>query len=177
MADSADSTVPKPSPTVETIERSAQEDQSNRQSLAAGGQHLESLLPSELLHDEQQQSIHPTTSNSRKSWVQSLDRGWTPEIGSCVLATIAFTSLIGLLLKFSDEPLPDLPRDITFNTIIAIITAILKASLMMPVAEGLSQAKWQWYNSPRLLSDLQMFDDASRGPWGSLFLLFNFKRQ
>ncbi|KAF5503032.1 hypothetical protein CGCF413_v005852 [Colletotrichum fructicola] len=36
---------------------------------------------------------------------------------------------------------------------------------------GLGQLKWEWFSQPRRLADVVLFDDASRGPWGSLMLL------
>ncbi|KAI8317435.1 hypothetical protein K4K59_006696 [Colletotrichum sp. SAR11_240] len=42
--------------------------------------------------------------------------------------------------------------------------------------ESLSQYKWNWYKkSPRPLADFRVFDEASRGPWGSLKLLVTTK--
>ena len=44
---------------------------------------------------------------------------------------------------------------------------------MLSTAACLSQLKWTHFESkPRKLRDLETFDDASRGPWGSLRLLF-----
>ena len=42
---------------------------------------------------------------------------------------------------------------------------------------GISQSKWLWYRQeePRTLQDLQIFDDASRGPWGAVQLLISLR--
>ncbi|EKG16900.1 hypothetical protein MPH_05881 [Macrophomina phaseolina MS6] len=48
--------------------------------------------------------------------------------------------------------------------------------MMMPIAEGISQLKWYWFNEPQPLIDLDRFDTASRGPWGSLLLLFHTRK-
>ncbi|KAF4439717.1 hypothetical protein FACUT_3933 [Fusarium acutatum] len=46
------------------------------------------------------------------------------------------------------------------------------ASMVIPVSEGLSQLKWNAFaRSQRPLDDLKTFDQASRGPFGSLLLL------
>lgn len=42
----------------------------------------------------------------------------------------------------------------------------------MPVAEGISELKWVWFAKPRLLSDMDEFDLASRGPRGSFRFIF-----
>ncbi|KXH38468.1 hypothetical protein CSIM01_05593 [Colletotrichum simmondsii] len=77
-----------------------------------------------------------------------------------------------MILAFHDgKPLPHWPDLISINTMAAVFTAIFKASLMMPVAEGLGQLKWDWFQRPRRLADIVLFDDATRGPWGSLMLI------
>lgn len=40
---------------------------------------------------------------------------------------------------------------------------------------GISQARWSWYRKPRLLSDAERLDAASRGPWGSFVLLCHMR--
>ncbi|KAI0817888.1 hypothetical protein GGR55DRAFT_622433 [Xylaria sp. FL0064] len=43
---------------------------------------------------------------------------------------------------------------------------------MLPPSECISQLKWQWFSQqPRRLIDIEHFDAASRGPWGSLRFL------
>lgn len=67
--------------------------------------------------------------------------------------------------------------DFTPNTIISIIATFTKASLLLPVAEVLSQLKWLHFQDRiQQLSHLQVFDDASRGPLGSLRLLWKVNR-
>jgi hypothetical protein len=42
------------------------------------------------------------------------------------------------------------------------------------VAEGISQLKWTYFQQrPQRLYDMQIFDDASRGPLGSMTMLWN----
>ncbi|KXS99459.1 hypothetical protein AC578_3785 [Pseudocercospora eumusae] len=63
--------------------------------------------------------------------------------------------------------------DITPNALLSIITTIQRASLLLPVAESVGQLKWLYLESTsRRLIDLEAFDEASRGPIGSLNLLW-----
>ncbi|KAK1706325.1 hypothetical protein BDP67DRAFT_569640 [Colletotrichum lupini] len=57
---------------------------------------------------------------------------------------------------------------ISINSLIAVFTAVFKAALILPVAEGLGQLKWNWFDRSQTLGDLVLFDNASRGPWGYL---------
>jgi hypothetical protein len=61
---------------------------------------------------------------------------WFMEILSLVLAIIALIAIYITLTIHNDRPMPEWPKLISINTLISIFTAILKASLMMPVAEG-----------------------------------------
>ncbi|KAL9138393.1 MAG: hypothetical protein Q9175_000376 [Cornicularia normoerica] len=63
------------------------------------------------------------------------------------------------------------------NSVISFFATIAKLSITSAVGASISQSKWLWYrqNEPRPLKDLQLFDDASRGPWGAVSLLVNIK--
>lgn len=70
-------------------------------------------------------------------WLISLlDRPWLLEVTSLLVAWVALTAIIVTLAVHQGRPLPQWPQLISINSLIAIFTAILKASLIMPVAEG-----------------------------------------
>ncbi|KAF4876379.1 hypothetical protein CGCSCA1_v004541 [Colletotrichum siamense] len=101
-----------------------------------------------------------------------LNRLWAWEVLSIAVATVALAAMFITLLLHQDRTLPKWPSMITINALIAVFSAILKACLMMPIAEGLSQLKWLWYEKPRPMKHIAQWDMASRGPWGSLLLIF-----
>ncbi|ETS84602.1 hypothetical protein PFICI_02627 [Pestalotiopsis fici W106-1] len=109
---------------------------------------------------------------SYKIWVDT----WYWEI-LCLLFSIGLLVAMAVLLRVYDQqPTPYFQYGITLNTVIAVLTAFSKAALAVPTASGISQLKWQWYRNERALGgrcvrDIQIFDDASRGPWGALVLL------
>jgi hypothetical protein len=46
--------------------------------------------------------------------------------------------------------------------------------MLMVIGEGLGQLKWNHFeNRPRRLMEFELFDTASRGPWGSATLLYH----
>jgi len=47
--------------------------------------------------------------------------------------------------------------------------------MVFAVAESISQLKWLWFRKPRTLHDIEIFDDASRGPMGALRLVFKMQ--
>lgn len=101
-------------------------------------------------------------------WFEMLAMGFSL---TCLIANIGF-------LRYLDEKPYQSWRiskvDITPNAIISFLATLNKASMLLPVAEVLVQLKWLWFQARRRrVFDLQIFDDASRGPLGSLRLLWN----
>ncbi|KAI1868852.1 hypothetical protein JX265_006831 [Neoarthrinium moseri] len=89
-----------------------------------------------------------------------------------VLSITSMCAIVVLLAKVDNIPLQSWWLPIQPNSVIAILTTVGKAALMVPVASSMSQLKWiHFLLRPRRLVDLQLFDEASRGPWGSAVLL------
>ncbi|KAF4815813.1 hypothetical protein CGCTS75_v012828 [Colletotrichum tropicale] len=107
---------------------------------------------------------------------EKIFNGWWLEIFCCWLSIASLGALVVLLYGFNDQPLPDWPSGITVNTAVAFISTVARTAFTVPVAEGLSQCKWNWFKKkPRQLRDFDLFDSASRGPWGSMSLLIRTK--
>ncbi|EXF86189.1 hypothetical protein CFIO01_02248 [Colletotrichum fioriniae PJ7] len=102
---------------------------------------------------------------------QTIWQIWRLEMLSSLLAVGCVIAIIIILALHQSKPLPKWPGVMSVNTLIATFTAVYKASLIMPVAEGLGQLKWDWFQRPQKLADVVAFDDATRGPWGSLILI------
>jgi len=78
----------------------------------------------------------PTRRNFSSRMLSLMNDLWVWEVLSCVLATICLVAIVAILAVHQDRPLPQWPNYISINSLIAIMTAIMKASLMVPVAEG-----------------------------------------
>jgi hypothetical protein len=97
--------------------------------------------------------------------------GWWPELASCALSIVSTVALVAVLHSCDDKPLQeDWPLGLSLNTVIAFLATVSRSTFVIPVMESLSQAKWLWFRRPRQLRDFAAFDEASRGPWGSLKL-------
>ena len=101
--------------------------------------------------------------------------GWVAEVLSCALSVIAMACLVSTLQYFDGRVLTQMPLKISINTLVAILAAVVKSSLLLPVAECISQSKWLWFSKTRQLVDFESFDLASRGPWGSFLLVFRLR--
>ncbi|KAF4949626.1 hypothetical protein FSARC_13419 [Fusarium sarcochroum] len=100
---------------------------------------------------------------------------WYPEMLWCFISIGCFVVLVLVLIHYNEEPLPKWPLGLTLNTAIALLTTLSRTGFVLPICECISQLKWLWYRKERPLTDLQTFDEASRGPWGSLKLLVTMR--
>lgn len=122
--------------------------------------------PAYLPIDSQHPQQHGMRNQGREHRKQSdkrIQRLWLWESLSLAVATLALTAIVITLVLQKDRPLPDWPSAITINALIAVFTAIFKACLMMPIAEGIGQLKWLWYEESRPLRHMEQWDSASRG--------------
>ena len=70
-------------------------------------------------------------------WLSGLrNHAWLIEILSLVVASLAFAAIVITLAVHQNRPLPQWPHLISINSLISVFTAILKAALILPVAEG-----------------------------------------
>ncbi|KAI6778012.1 uncharacterized protein J7T54_007409 [Emericellopsis cladophorae] len=100
-------------------------------------------------------------------------KAWAAEAGEILLAIGLFVALVIILDTYNGKRLPQWPLGLTLNTIVALLATLCRSIIILPVAEGISQFKWNWFvTGKRPIKDLLIFDQASRGPWGSLRLLF-----
>ncbi|MCJ1360786.1 MAG: hypothetical protein MMC33_010795 [Icmadophila ericetorum] len=101
---------------------------------------------------------------------------WIFEVVSLLVSFLAVASIAILLAHFDGRALPDWPLNITLNTLVALLATLANANLAIPLQSGLSQLKWIRFKTKRTpLSDIEVFDDASRGTWGSILLLVKLR--
>ncbi|KAK7961909.1 uncharacterized protein PG986_002734 [Apiospora aurea] len=90
----------------------------------------------------------------------------------CFLILIVPFVALGTLLPYHGKPLPQWPFRITINSLISIYSTVLKAAISVVLSSGLGQLQWAWFRSLRPLHDAVRYDEATRGPWGSLQILY-----
>ncbi|KAF2686790.1 hypothetical protein K458DRAFT_429734 [Lentithecium fluviatile CBS 122367] len=102
---------------------------------------------------------------------------WLMEIISWSISAICMAAIIIVLHHYQHQPLPKWPLGITLNAYISVLAKFASAALLLPVSEALGQLKWNWFQKKnecqesRKMWDFELFDNASRGPWGSFMLL------
>ncbi|KAF4903085.1 hypothetical protein CGCVW01_v013167 [Colletotrichum viniferum] len=74
---------------------------------------------------------------------------------------------------YHEAPEAEWPFNNNINTVIALLTTLMRATMLVAVAEVVGQMKWRFFdNQQRTLSDLQRFDHASRGVLGSVKIIW-----
>jgi hypothetical protein len=123
----------------------------------------------------------------RKGVFTSL-RWWWPEVLAALCALTALAAIVGVARYYRghsvDGASVQLQSGLSLNGLIALLSTIARAALLVPVASALSQDVWlclsegsQGPTGRGQLRDLEISDDASRGAWGSLLLLRHFRKR
>ena len=107
---------------------------------------------------------------------------WWPELLAALVAIVALLAIAFVAHHYRGQGIQAvaLPSGLSINGLIALLSTVARAALLIPVASVLSQEAWLWLSemrkNPTQLRDLEVSDDASRGAWGSLLLLRHFRR-
>ncbi|KAH8202000.1 hypothetical protein TruAng_003843 [Truncatella angustata] len=96
---------------------------------------------------------------------------WIIESIAWLVSAIAVAVIVLTVAMTDGKPLPTWPMNVTLNSFISFMTTLMKAAAVVPVAECISQLKWLWLREAVAVRDIQTFDEASRGTWGSVKLL------
>lgn len=126
-----------------------------------------SEVPTEEISDDRKQF-----EDERGGWLERilLDT-WIPETLALAFSIGCLIAILAVLLSFNGRASPRLPYGITLNAVISILATTSRSMLLYVVAASISQLKWCWLKTSRKLQDLQIHDDASRGPWGAMTML------
>lgn len=103
---------------------------------------------------------------------------WWWEIAAVVFSIACMVAAVVLLANINDTRLSTWSFYFQPNTVISILTTLAKSAILFSVSTCLSQLKWRHFQTRpagRPLSHLEDFDEASRGPLGSLLMLGNHR--
>lgn len=86
-------------------------------------------------------------------------------------------AVVTILVRTQKKALKDWHLPIEPNSLVSICVTVGKSALLLPIASCIGQAKWiQFRQGFNPLIKLQEYDEAGRGPWGSLQLLFSIRK-
>ena len=114
------------------------------------------------------------TSRPRTSLTQ-IAYAWRWELSIWLLGTIGLLSNLTLIGVSNGTLQKDWHSDIQITTFVAALAQVSQSALLVPTTSSIAQLKWKWVSPvARPAIDLQQFDLASRGPDGSMRLLWHF---
>ncbi|KAI1771527.1 hypothetical protein F4818DRAFT_454647 [Hypoxylon cercidicola] len=117
----------------------------------------------------------PTTIGAVFRALLTFNWWWWSEITAVVIAVTSLAGLLGVLARYNGLALTDRTFYLQPNSVVAALTTIIKLEIILSVSMCFSELKWQHFSTPRRLDELQVLDDASRGEWGSLNLMFRMR--
>lgn len=103
---------------------------------------------------------------------------WWWEIAAVLFSIACMVAAVILLANINNTRLSTWLFYFQPNTVISILTTLARSAMLFSVSTCLSQLKWRHFQTRqagRPLNHLEDFDDASRGPLGSLFILGNHR--
>ncbi|RDW61704.1 DUF3176 domain-containing protein [Aspergillus mulundensis] len=101
---------------------------------------------------------------------------WLYETATLILSVALLVGISCIFYKMEDQPLKNWPAPISLTATVSILTTFCSAALMHSISQCIGQLKWLYFQSGyHKLSHLETFDEASRGPWGSILLLTTVK--
>ncbi|KAI0011516.1 hypothetical protein F4779DRAFT_573044 [Xylariaceae sp. FL0662B] len=102
---------------------------------------------------------------------------WMLEYSALALSAACMVSIFVVVLYFNNRSINEWHSYLSINTVLSILATALKSSTLLAAASALGQLKWAWYaHAPKSLQTFQAFDSASRGPFGAVYLLWNYPR-
>lgn len=100
---------------------------------------------------------------------------WKFELLALVGSACSFLVMVVVLAVYNGRSMFD-SKNVTLNAIISVLSVTMKASLTFAVAELIGQWKWiLFHQNARPLMDFDRIDTASRGPLGSLQVIFRMR--
>ena len=97
---------------------------------------------------------------------------WIKELSALLISLLSLLCIFVTLRIHDGRPLPSWPLSITINAVVSLFSTVMGMTLLVPLTEGISQAKWLWFRQYHPLSDMGVYDRGSRGPWGALEMLW-----
>jgi hypothetical protein len=97
---------------------------------------------------------------------------WLPQIAGIVTSILLLAALAAVLKAYNGKPVFDFCC-VSLNTIVSVLSTASKATLLSAIESLVGQWKWIIFTrEERPLVDFDNIDAASRGPEGSLKMLW-----
>ncbi|RDW74455.1 uncharacterized protein DSM5745_07117 [Aspergillus mulundensis] len=128
------------------------------------------------LHDVDSEPLSLTSWEYKRHPVYSRSE-WLYETITLVISLGLLGGIVCIFWYMDGKLLSDWPGPVSLTATISILTTCCTAAMMHSVSQFISQLKWLYFGKGRAqkLAQFETFDEASRGPWGSIMLLTTVK--
>ncbi|KAL9033946.1 MAG: hypothetical protein Q9180_005678 [Flavoplaca navasiana] len=146
---------------------------------------LENTQPSRPYDPASGDHLLPSEFHQHKAYREGFFREWALEWTAWLVAAISLVALVTLFGLYSGKPLRQWKGDITPATAVAILSQVGQTSILAPVVACICQSMWLWLDKESRATQqvssnsgqaslvmMQNYDEGSRGPLSSLFLLW-----
>lgn len=100
---------------------------------------------------------------------------WRWELSIWLLGTAGLIANVALLICFNGVEQRAWKSNVQITAFVAALAQLSQSALLVPTGSSLGQLKWRWLQQDRKAVDIDRFDLASRGPDGSLRLLWHLR--
>ncbi|KAH6632989.1 hypothetical protein C7974DRAFT_310154 [Boeremia exigua] len=97
---------------------------------------------------------------------------WLLEIVSWTTSALCMGAIVGIYFRVDGNLMTK--NELALNSA-NVLGKVAAAMLIVPTSEAIGQLKWNWFHSSKAMWDFEIFDKASRGPWGAALLLYRTK--
>jgi hypothetical protein len=97
---------------------------------------------------------------------------WLLELTSWTISAFCMGAAVGIYIRINGHLMTD--HEFALNCA-NVLGKVASAALIVPTSEALGQLKWNWFHNSKAIWDFEIFDKASRGPWGAALLLYRTK--
>jgi len=106
---------------------------------------------------------------------------WWFEILALLASGLALMATIMLLKYVDDTAISSWSEEqsgLSINAILSILSTVSRSCLLVPLDEVMGQLMWlAFMQRERRLYDVELYNEASRGPWGAMKLIWRRKRR
>lgn len=97
---------------------------------------------------------------------------WVCESVAISLSIGCMIAIVVIVKQFEGGEIPRLLFGVTLNTIVAVLATAARSTVSFVVSASIGQLKWCWFTkSGKRLRDVEVLDNASRGPLGAISML------
>ncbi|KAJ5710541.1 hypothetical protein N7488_004697 [Penicillium malachiteum] len=119
----------------------------------------------------QRRSFRSRVRNCNYFWLDT----WRFEAIVLLFSIACFIAICIVLMVFQNRVRPEMAYDLSLNAIVSVLATGCKSALILVVGEAICQLKWLHFSERRKLSDIQEFEEASRGALGSFTILIHHR--